>query len=502
MAPSSARRVRSVRGYAWTILLLAAIAWASAAAGQGASPQSPGTEGPLRLSLEQAMRMAVINNLRLQSARLSVDTARFGVPTAEAAFQPTLTLNASRTGAETSVRVAPDHTKTTLSSTFGPSITNKFLTGTNVTLAQTNTRPDSTPEEGSKTSGLTLTVSQPLLKGAGIEVNRATIDTAKNNIQLAVRDLESRLIETLTGVENAYLDLLLAVEDRKIRELALERARQQLDVNRFLIEVGRLASRELAAAEAAVSSTEVEVAVARNAVENARRALLRLLNQDPVDVVLVDPLTFAPVMVNPAAALETAMRRRPDLLRARISAENAKLSVNTARNNALYDLSLNASIGSAGSTPDPLTKAVQRSSDFKDVTWTIGATLTIPLDNAPNRNAYLSALNALRQAELDLKDAEQGARLDLDNAVKNLEINTRRVTEAERGQGLAQERLETETIKFREGRATNADIINARRDLVSAQNALLQAIVSYQKSRVAYEQAQGITLDRWSIEVK
>ena len=90
MAPSSARRVRSVRGYAWTILLLAAIAWASAAAGQGASPQSPGTEGPLRLSLEQAMRMAVINNLRLQSARLSVDTARFGVPTAEAAFQPTL----------------------------------------------------------------------------------------------------------------------------------------------------------------------------------------------------------------------------------------------------------------------------------------------------------------------------------------------------------------------------------------------------------------------------
>jgi len=36
------------------------------------------------------MRMAVINNLRLQSARLSVDTARFGVPTAEAAFQPTL----------------------------------------------------------------------------------------------------------------------------------------------------------------------------------------------------------------------------------------------------------------------------------------------------------------------------------------------------------------------------------------------------------------------------
>jgi outer membrane protein TolC len=57
-------------------------------------------------------------------------------------------------------------------------------------------------------------------------------------------------------------------------------------------------------------------------------------------------------------------------------------------------------------------------------------------------------------------------------------------------------------MKFREGRATNADIINARRDLVSAQNALLQAIVSYQKSRVAFEQTQGITLDRWGIEVK
>jgi outer membrane protein TolC len=456
----------------------------------------------LRLSLEQAVKIAVINNLRLQSARLSVDTARFGVPTAEAAFHPTLTLNASRTGTETSVRTAPDHTKTTLSSTFGPSITNKFLTGTSVTLTQTNTRPDSTPEEGTKTSGLTITVSQPLLKGAGIEVNRATIDTAKNNVLLAVRDLESRLIETLANVENAYLDLLLAVEDRKIRELGLERARQQLEVNRFLIQLGRLASRELAAAEAAVSSAEVDVAVARNAIENARRALLRLLNQEPVEVILVDPLTSTPARVNPAAALETAMRRRPDLLRARISVENAKINVSTARNNALYDLNLNASLGSTGSTPDPLSKAVQRSSDFKDVTWTIGATLTIPLDNTPNRNAYLSALNALRQSELDLKDAEQGARLDLDNAMKNLDINVRRLNEAERAQTLAQDRLETETMKFREGRATNADIINARRDLVSAQNALLQAIVSYQKSRVAFEQTQGITLDRWGIEVK
>ena len=482
--------------------LLLVLGWSAVAAGQEPSlaPVAPG--GPLSLSLAQAVRAAVVGNLRLESARLGVDTVRLGVSTAEAAFHPTLNFTGTRTGAESSARTSPAGSRTALSTTFGPSINNRFLTGTVVTLSQTNTRPDSTPDEGTKTSGLTLTVSQPLLRGAGIAVNRAGIDLAKNGVAIAVRDLESRLIESVSNVESAYLDLLLAVEDRKIRALAVERAREQLEINRFLIEVGRLPRGELAAAEAAVSSAELDVAVARNAVENARRALLRLLNVDPMEVVLTDPLAFIPVVVDQAVALETALRRRSDLIRARLGLENARIGANTARNSVLYDLSLNGSVGSTGATTDPLTKALQRSADFKDFAWSVGATLTIPLDNAANRNAYRSALNSLRQAELDLKDAEQVVRLDLDNAVKNLAINAGRVTEAERGRTLAQERLETETVKFREGRATNADIINARRDLVTAQNALLQAVVGYQKSRIALDQAQGTALDRWNIEVK
>jgi outer membrane protein TolC len=457
---------------------------------------------PLRLTLEQAVRAAVIGNLRVQSTRLSLDSARLGVPTAEAAFTPNLTLNASRSGAEVSARGVPAGSQTTLSTNLGASITNKFITGTNVTLGTTATRADSTPADQSSTSGMTLTVSQPLLRGFGLDVNRAGIDQAKNNLEIAIRELESRLADVVTGVEGAYLDLLLAIEDRKVREFALERAKEQQEINRFLIEVGRLPARELVAAESAVSSAELEVVVAQNAVENARRALLRQLNVDPVDVVPADPLSFTPVVVDQPLSLETALRRRPELARSRIAVENARIGVMTAKNNALYDLNLNASVGSTGAGSTTLSQTLQRLTDYKDTTWNVGATLTIPLDNAANRNAFLAAQNGLKQAELDFKDTELTIRLDLDNAFKTLQINAGRVGEAQRGLKLAEDRLETETVKFREGRSNNTDIINARRDLVTAQSGYLQAVVAYQKSRLSLEQARGTALDRWNIQVK
>jgi outer membrane protein TolC len=456
----------------------------------------------LQLSLEQAIRAAVIGSLRLQSTRLNVDSARLGISTAEASFHPSLSLNASRSGGESSVRGTPTGSQTTLSTTFGTSITNKFLTGTSVTLSQTATRGDDTVTTPSSTSGLTLTVSQPLLRGFGLDVNRASIDQAKNNLESAVRDLETRIAEVLSGAEGAYLDLLLAVEDLKVRELALERAKDQREINRFLIEVGRLPARELVAAESAVSSAELEVAVAQNTAENARRALLRQLNLDPVGVVLTDPLTFTPVVADPAVSLEQAMRRRPELARSRIAVENARLNAMTAKNGSLYDLNLNASLGSSGAGSRSLDQTLRRDFDFKDTTWSLGATLTIPLDNAANRNAYLTSLNSLRQAELDLKDTEQTIRLDVDNAIKTLQINASRVGEARRGLKLAEDRLETETVKFREGRATNGDVINARRDLVTAQSGYLQALVAYQKSRISLDQARGTVLDRWNVQVK
>ncbi len=484
------------------LFLVMAIGLCAPARGQEpAKPRALRAEEPLQLSLEQAVRTAVLRNLRLQGARLNLDTARLGVSTAVAAFSPTLSLSLTRSGSESSVRTGPT-SKTTLSTTFGPSITNRFITGTSVTLAQSNTRADATLGSGNKLAGLSLTVTQPLLKGAGIEVNVAPIETARLSALIAVLDLEARLADLVTSVEGAYLDYLLALEDLKIRALALENAKRQREINKFLIDVGRLPARELASADSAVSTAEVEVAVSRNSLETAKRQLLRLLSLDPMDVVLTDPLAFKPVVVDPVAALETARRRRPELLRARQVVESARINVNTSANGTLYDLSLNANVSSNGATLDPLTKAWVWMSDFKDFTWSLGATLTIPFDNAPNRNALIAAINTLRQAELDLKDNEQALEVDLDTSIKTLAINATRVMQAERGKTLAEERLETETLKFREGRATNSDIINARRDLVTAQNDLLQAIVSYEKIRSTLEFVQGTALDRWQIEVK
>ena len=66
---------------------------------------------------------------------------------------------------------------------------------------------------------------------------------------------------------------------------------------------------------------------------------------------------------------------------------------------------------------------------------------------------------------------------------------------------LAQESLNAERIKLRNGLSTSYNVVLKERDLVTAQYAEVQAADAYAKALVAMDQSMGITLDRNHIEL-
>jgi outer membrane protein TolC len=79
--------------------------------------------------------------------------------------------------------------------------------------------------------------------------------------------------------------------------------------------------------------------------------------------------------------------------------------------------------------------------------------------------------------------------------------NVERVEAAQAARELAQKQLEAEQSKFEVGMSTNYNVIQSQRDLATAQNNELQAVLNYRKSLVELERLQQTTLQNLNVTV-
>ena len=100
---------------------------------------------------------------------------------------------------------------------------------------------------------------QPLLKDFGFKVSRREIIIAQNNLNISHSQLKSVLLDTVYRVQEAYWNLVYAIESLKVKSQSLKLARDLLAKNRKEVEVGKLAPIEILSAEAVVASREAEI---------------------------------------------------------------------------------------------------------------------------------------------------------------------------------------------------------------------------------------------------
>jgi len=359
----------------------------------------------------------------------------------------------------------------------------------------------------SYSQALSMTVTQPLLKNRGPEVNTAKIVIAENNRAVSASNLRSKVIDTVVQVTNTYWELIQARGVLDADLYAVQLAYDQIKNNEAKVKVGMLAPMDILQAKASAASREVQIISDRQQVQNSVNELKRLLNirEDdplwPADLIPATPLDTTLHEFALEACLRTALDNREDVQRQRIALENQRISLDTARNQLRPQLDLQGAAGLSGSD-DQFGGSVGNFFDLKNYNLGFSLNFSYPLGNQSAKSDYQNATLAYDQALLSQQNLEQQVKTQIQQALLTITSAYQQIQAAEIARQLAEEQLKAEQRKFQEGLSTNFQVLTYQQQTASAQSNYTKAVVSYNKALASLEQMMGLTLQQHNIVVE
>ncbi|MBZ5647189.1 MAG: TolC family protein [Acidobacteriia bacterium] len=409
-----------------------------------------------------------------------------------------------------------------------------FGSGTSMNVAFNNQRIATNNSRSlvdpSVSSGFRLTVQQHLLSGFGFLPNLRFIRIAKNNREISDVSFRLQVITTVTQIQNIYWDLVNAYEDMKAKERSLALAQKTLGDNKKQVEIGTLAPIEITRAESEVSTREGDLIVAQTTLQ-----LQQLLMKNAISRNLSDPtLAAAPVIPTDIMTLPAqepvvpvqdlvadAVSHRAELAQSRIDLTNRDINKKSAANALLPTLDLVAFYGNSGLAgaqnvnyfdtcpPAPVTPGCVppgsiATTGFYDAfhqtlhhtfpDYSVGFNVTIPIRNRSAQADQVRSELEYRQAQMRLQQLQNQIVIEVRNAQFSVQQNRARAAAAQEARRLAQESLGAEQKKYALGASTNTLVLQAQRDLATAESNLVQAMSAYEKARVELDRATGRTL--------
>jgi outer membrane protein TolC len=416
-------------------------------------------------------------------------------------------------------------------------ISQGFLTGAQASIGMTSRnlmsssgRNDFNP---STTGALSLNISQPLLQGFGRALNSRLIRIAKNNRGVSDLVFRQQVITTVSSVVNLYWNLVSFNEDVKVKKQALTLAEKLYNDNKKQVEIGTLAPIAIVQAEAEVAARQQDLVVSETQVLQQETIIKNVLSRTgvanpalavasivPTDRIRVPDLEqIQPVQDLMARALDN----RPELGRISIQLDNAKINLSATKNALLPQLSAfatlnnNALSGQINSLPVPSIGGVPAqprniaaidpfflgnygnflrqmfARNFPD--YTVGVQLNIPLRNRAAQADMVSAQLSLRQSEVQQQQQVNQVRVDVQNALIGVQQARARYQTAVKNRTLQEQNLDAEQKKYALGASTIFFVIQAQRDLATAQAGEVAAQNAYALARVELDRSVGLTLD-------
>ena len=521
-------RGRAARAAAATATILALLILPSTAGAQAVVPAAPAAaapqaaEGPvLRLTRDEAIRMAEDNNPDLAVSRYDPAISETQIAAARSAFMPTLQTALRRNSQlQPSINLfsSASGVQTDLwSGSLGMSQQLPWGGGSYLVSWDTSrTTTDSliSSFNPALASSVNLAFSQPLLRDFRIDPARAQLDLSRRNREIADTRLVETSVATRAAAERAYWSLVSALALVNVQQRSLDLALELERTNRARVDVGQSPPLDLVAAQAEVAQRRENLIVART---NARQAedLLRTLTIDPKRddfwSIRIEPADTAPGIGTPPdvdAAVKRALAERTDLIRARKEILNTETNISLSRSQTLPDLRVQANYlaDAAGGTRllrtggFPGTVVGSQVTTFGSVlgqlfgadypTWTLGLTLSYPLGKSTAEANLARARIERDQAAARLRSLEITAVREIRDAASRLEQNQQRIETTRLGRELAEQRLDAEQKRFEVGLSTSFLVIQAQRDLAVARNNELQALLDYQLATINFQAVQ------------
>jgi len=484
-------------------------------------------EGRLELSAEEAIQLALENNVDINVLRYSPYFSLWGIEGGRAALNPTLSFdtNVNRLVTPSTSALQGGTTLLNLTNLYNLSFHKPFAGGLDLDIAYSTTRLRTSSYFNSLnpsiTTGLSIGFTQHLLKDFGKISRTRFLAIARNNYDMSLESFIAGTTTIINNVLNSYWSLVYNSEDLRVKEASLSLAQTVLEQTRIQEQVGAMAPLDVLQAEAEVASRNQQVVAARNSRKLLENQFKKLIfpQTDPGQIAASivptsRPDPPPPPGIDASQAIQRALEIRPEVKQQLINQRNNQIQVDYTRNQLRPTLDFKAGYsqnGLGGNTimrdysngifgapivgvePGGFGDSLSSLFGGQNLGYAFGLTFRIPIGNDQARVSNAQAKILYNQGEESLRALRQQIALDVRQAYDALELNRTSVEAAEVTVRYQQRRLQGEQDKYMLGASTTRFVLEAQRDLQNAQSVLLQARIAWIASRIALDKAVGDT---------
>lgn len=453
-------------GFGSRVLLLLALLFTLSGA-PGLSPAfseetAPGGQARV-LTLEEALSIALEDNLGIDNAALSVEKAGNAVKAARTRLYP-----------EFSFSVYEFYHMNDEAFTFKKGAFGDFP-GIGPIPAET-TKIDTTPNF---TTFMTATVGQPIsqLYEISLFIRQREVEKA-----LFAEELRSKQQEVAENVKREYYEILKSESSLEaVREKILFLAELLILVDRY-VELGRALESESLEVEARLGKAEYDKLKLVNDTANQKERLNKLLGRD-----IETPFTVSPVpgarslVINPEAAEQAALDQRPEVNAAKLNVELAENEVRLKKAKYIPEvgvqLQYTANLNIELLPENSATLALFAKWDVFD--W------------GRRQQEIAEKRKGVIQAENTLSEARSDVLIDVNSKIRKLEEAAALIDVTELEQTAAREKLRVTMNKYRVDSALLQEVLEAESSLEDKNNDYQKAVLDYWTARSELEKAMG-----------
>ena len=494
-----------------------------------ASQLPPADTTARQITADDAVRLALENNLGLQVTRMNPQIEDLNVVLARAAWAPAFTTTLQQSSTDTpnsgflSGAQGPKTTLGRFASNVGVQQSVPWGGG-NYSVGWDSSRQTTTSIFAAFSpqlqSSLSLAFSQPLIRNFSIDSTREQIAISSKNREIADVQVRQAVATTSRTVRNAYWNLAYDIAALQVAQQSLDLANQSLRDTQSRVNIGTEPPIDIVEAQSEVATRQEAVIVSQAQIEQDQDTLRALIyNPTAPDfwTVRIQPGTlpaFQPTPVDVNAAVNNALDRRTDLQQAKKSLEATGISMRFLHNQTLPDVTASFNYGLTGLgglpvvTTGPIFGQTQTTvvpnrgfgSVLGDLftnafpSWTAAVNVKYPLGTSPQDANLARERLQYEQSQVQLRNEQLQVVTQVRQVARQVQTNQQRVQTTQAARDLAERRLDAEQRKLAAGTSTNYLVFQAQRDLAQARTNEIRAILDYQQSVVDFETVQEVPL--------
>jgi outer membrane protein TolC len=470
------------------------------------------------LSLDQAIGLALKNNLSIEIATYNPQISDTSINIEKSKFEPLLTadINAENRNQPSGSTLFGAGTVNTKSQNYNFAFAQRLMTGTIYSLQFNNGKTETdqffTSINPRFDTTLFANLTQPLLRNFGTQITKTPLMIAEKNRMASDYRLQQQVADVALEVEQSYWNLVFARGELDVVKRALSTAQTLYENNKKQVEVGTMAPLEVVTAEAEVALREEQIIRNETLIKNTEDLLRFQIYGRAATTQTIIP-TDKPVVASfdtgEEDAIQTALAGNPDLKALQADLESSQLNTRLAQNQLKPQLDLRASLGGIGlggdalvfGGDDPFNPIVigtipggytdSLSNVFNNRTFAIGVLFGLPIGNGAAKADYARADLLQKQSNSNLDRFRQALIQSVRAVVHNLQDNLKRLAAARASMTLQEKKLDAEQKKLDVGLSTNFVVLQFTQDLAQSQSDVLSAMVEYNKNKAQLKRFYG-----------